>query len=84
MIPPVLLWRQELLWSGSKVAVLDSDEQRFLEASIAFSSGKPILSDEEYDELKTKLKNSSSIVTAQVRPSLGHGRTHRHAIDVQF
>lgn len=33
-----------------------SDEQRFLEASMAYVSGNPILNDEEYDKLKLKLK----------------------------
>ena len=33
-----------------------ADEQRFLEASMAYVSGNPILSDEEYDKLKTQLK----------------------------
>ena len=56
---------QELLWNGSKVAILDSDEQRFLEATMAYARGKPIMSDEDYDELKGGLKTNSSIVTAQ-------------------
>jgi hypothetical protein len=33
-----------------------SSEQKFLEASIAYVSGKPIMSDKEFDELKLKLK----------------------------
>lgn len=33
-----------------------SDEQKFLEASMAYAAGKPILSDVEFDNLKTKLK----------------------------
>lgn len=33
-----------------------ADEQRFLEASMAYVSGKPIMSDEEFDNLKQKLK----------------------------
>ena len=33
-----------------------SDEQRFLEASMAYVSGNPILNDEEFDKLKLKLK----------------------------
>lgn len=33
-----------------------SDEQRFLEASMAYVSGNPIVSDKEFDELKLKLK----------------------------
>ncbi|KAG2491953.1 hypothetical protein HYH03_009685 [Edaphochlamys debaryana] len=59
------LLKEELIWSGSSVAVLSSDEQRFLEASQAYAKGKPILSDEEYDSLKADLRNKSSIVTAQ-------------------
>lgn len=33
-----------------------SDEQRFLEASMAYVSGKPLLSDKDFDELKLRLK----------------------------
>ncbi len=57
--------KDELIWSGSTVAVLSSDEQRFLEASMAYNRGKPIMSDDEYDALKAELRNKSSIVTAQ-------------------
>ena len=35
-----------------------SDEQKFLEASIAYVSGKPIMNDKEFDELKLRLKVS--------------------------
>lgn len=59
------LLKEELIWSGSTVAVLSSDEQRFLEASMAYARGKPILSDEEYDSLKAELRNKGSVVTAQ-------------------
>lgn len=59
------LLKEELIWNGSKVAILDSNEQRFLEATMAYAAGKPILSDEEYDELKGSLKASGSIVAAQ-------------------
>ena len=33
-----------------------SDEQKFLEASMAYVAGNPIMSDEEFDDLKIKLK----------------------------
>lgn len=33
-----------------------SDEQKFLEASMAYVSGKPIMNDKEYDKLKMQLK----------------------------
>ncbi|PNW81042.1 hypothetical protein CHLRE_07g340200v5 [Chlamydomonas reinhardtii] len=59
------LLKEELIWSGSMVAVLSSDEQRFLEASMAYAKGKPIMTDEDYDALKAELRNKSSIVTAQ-------------------
>lgn len=36
--------------------IAGADEQRFLEASMAYVSGNPILSDKEFDELKQKLK----------------------------
>ena len=37
--------KEDLVWQGSKVAVLSSDEQRFLEAQLAFNRGKPIMTD---------------------------------------
>jgi hypothetical protein len=33
-----------------------SDEQKFLEASMAYVSGNPILNDRDYDALKLRLK----------------------------
>lgn len=59
------LLKDELLWSGSKVAVLSSTEQKFMEASLAYAAGKPIMSNEEFDELKKKLKQEGSAVTFQ-------------------
>ncbi|XP_057513887.1 PGR5-like protein 1B, chloroplastic [Actinidia eriantha] len=50
--------KEELMWEGSSVChakyrlkppPLRSAEQKFLEASMAYVAGKPILSDEEYD-----------------------------------
>lgn len=37
-----------------------------MEASLSFQAGKPILSDEEYDELKQKLQKKNSKVISQV------------------
>lgn len=59
------LLKEELLWNGSRVPILSSDEQRFLEASIAYYKGNPIMADDEFDSLKNELKTTSSIVTAQ-------------------
>uniref|UniRef100_A0A0F7GZ28 PGRL1A transmembrane protein n=1 Tax=Hypseocharis bilobata TaxID=253189 RepID=A0A0F7GZ28_9ROSI len=63
--------KEELMWEGSSVVMLSSDEQKFLEAAMAYVSGKPIVSDEEYDKLKLKLKaEGSSIVVEGPRCSL--------------
>ncbi|KAL0923453.1 hypothetical protein M5K25_007510 [Dendrobium thyrsiflorum] len=48
--------KEELMWEGSSVVMLSSDEQRFLEASMAYVSGNPIVSDKEFDALKLRLK----------------------------
>lgn len=56
---------QELLWQGSRVAVLSSTEQRFMEASRAHAEGKPILDDKAYDDLKKQLRRDRSTVVAQ-------------------
>ncbi|CAI0476591.1 unnamed protein product [Linum tenue] len=48
--------KEELMWEGSSVVMLSADEQRFLEASMAYVAGNPILSDKEFDDLKLKLK----------------------------
>lgn len=59
------LLKEELIWEGSKVAVLSSDEKRFMEASMAYADGKPILSDAEFDDLKSRLKKANSDITVQ-------------------
>ncbi|XP_040963356.1 PGR5-like protein 1A, chloroplastic isoform X2 [Gossypium hirsutum] len=53
--------KEELTWEGSSVVMLSSDEQKFLEASMAYVSGKPILNDEEFDGLKLGLKVYSDL-----------------------
>lgn len=55
-----------------QVAILDSDEQRFLEASMAYSRGQPIMADEDFDALKAELRTRGSIVSAQVSRSRQH------------
>ncbi|GFP97772.1 pgr5-like protein 1a chloroplastic [Phtheirospermum japonicum] len=63
--------KEELMWEGSSVVMLSADEQRFLEASMAYVSGNPIVTDEEYDKLKQKLKmDGSDIVVEGPRCSL--------------
>ncbi|XP_042019545.1 PGR5-like protein 1B, chloroplastic [Salvia splendens] len=63
--------KEELMWEGSSVVMLSADEQRFLEASMAYVSGNPLLSDKEFDELKQRLKaDGSEIVIEGPRCSL--------------
>ncbi|KAK7265525.1 hypothetical protein RJT34_33145 [Clitoria ternatea] len=63
--------KEELMWEGSSVVMLSSDEQKFLEASMAYVSGTPILSDKEFDDLKLRLKmEGSEIVVEGPRCSL--------------
>lgn len=58
------LLKEELLWAGSKVVVLDGDEQRFLEAVRSWGRGQPLMSDDEFDKLRTELRSKGSIVAA--------------------
>ncbi|PIA49772.1 hypothetical protein AQUCO_01300481v1 [Aquilegia coerulea] len=63
--------KEELMWEGSSVVMLSSDEQKFLEASMAYVSGNPILTDKEFDDLKLRLKaEGSDIVVEGPRCSL--------------
>uniref|UniRef100_A0A0F7CYT8 PGRL1A transmembrane protein n=1 Tax=Pelargonium transvaalense TaxID=158603 RepID=A0A0F7CYT8_9ROSI len=57
--------KEELMWEGSSVVMLSSDEQKFLEAAMAYVSGKPIMSDKEYDDLKIRLKIEGSEIVAE-------------------
>ncbi|XP_076951194.1 PGR5-like protein 1A, chloroplastic [Bidens hawaiensis] len=57
--------KEELMWEGSSVVMLSSDEQKFLEASMAYVSGNPIMSDKEFDQLKMQLKKDGSDIVAE-------------------
>ncbi|XP_039142052.1 PGR5-like protein 1B, chloroplastic [Dioscorea cayenensis subsp. rotundata] len=63
--------KEELMWEGSSVVMLSPDEQKLLEASMAYASGNPIMTDAEFDELKMRLrKEGSDIVQEGPRCSL--------------
>ena len=63
--------KEELMWEGSSVVIMDSDEQRFLEATEAYFAGKPVLSDADFDALKMRLmEKGSKIAIAGPRCSL--------------
>ncbi|OIT32513.1 PREDICTED: PGR5-like protein 1B, chloroplastic [Nicotiana attenuata] len=57
--------KEELMWEGSSVVMLSTDEQKFLEASMAYVSGNPIMTDKEYDKLKMKLKRDGSDIVVE-------------------
>lgn len=52
--------REELNWQGSGFPTLKKDEVDFVEASIMYARGKPIVSDEEYEELKMRVKKEGA------------------------
>ena len=60
----VVVLKDELLWEGSTVVTMTKEEQMFLEATKAYSTGKPVMSDEEFNELKLKLKNQGSPIAS--------------------
>ncbi|CAI0414105.1 unnamed protein product [Linum tenue] len=57
--------KEELMWEGSSVVMLSADEQRFLEASMAYVAGNPIMNDKEFDNLKLKLKTEGSDIVVE-------------------
>lgn len=72
--------KEELLWSGSDVAVLSSAEMKFLEATMAFNKGKSILTNDEFDALKGQLKEEgSSVVSAGPRCSIRSKKVYTDA-----
>jgi hypothetical protein len=56
--------KDELLWEGSNVVTMTKEEQMFLEATKAYSMGKPILSDVQFNDLKMKLKEQGSPIAS--------------------
>jgi len=49
--------KDELYWQGSGFPTLHREEIDFVEASIAYARGEPVVSDEEYENLKTKVRS---------------------------
>jgi len=82
-LPPLNLWsrlgddaeQKSTQLSSDWAACSSSTEQKFMEASLAYQAGKPILSDSEFDDLKGQLRMKKSKVVQQVR--LGHMRPPR-------
>ncbi|KAG8080824.1 hypothetical protein GUJ93_ZPchr0007g4893 [Zizania palustris] len=61
--------KEELMWEGSSVVMLTPDEQRLLEASMAYVSGNPIMTDAEFDELKLRLRKEGSEIVQEDVPA---------------
>ena len=68
------------LWSEHVPVARSPTEQRFMEASLAYTAKKPIISDDEYDSLKAQLREQSSKVVKQVGTGAAAGgrRSHSH------
>ncbi|XRB07856.1 hypothetical protein NFJ02_33g84070 [Pycnococcus provasolii] len=49
--------RDELSWQGSGFPTLRRNEIAFVKAAISFSRGAPVVSDEEYEELKQRVRS---------------------------
>ncbi|CAD6335174.1 unnamed protein product [Miscanthus lutarioriparius] len=58
------VWRRYKLLL-SCVLFPGEDEQKLLEASMAYAAGSPIMSDAEFDELKLKLKTDGSVIVME-------------------
>jgi len=61
--------KTDLNFEGSIIATLSKDEIRFVLANKRFAMKKPIMSDSEYDSLRTKLKEIASPVILHEAPS---------------
>eukprot|EP00218_Dolichomastix_sp_CCMP3274_P007725 CAMPEP_0170139274 /NCGR_PEP_ID=MMETSP0033_2-20121228/5515_1 /TAXON_ID=195969 /ORGANISM="Dolichomastix tenuilepis, Strain CCMP3274" /LENGTH=339 /DNA_ID=CAMNT_0010375373 /DNA_START=44 /DNA_END=1063 /DNA_ORIENTATION=+ len=48
--------KDELNWQGSGFPTLKRYEVQFIEASIAYARGTPVVTDDEYEKLKTQVK----------------------------
>jgi hypothetical protein len=57
--------KENLTWEGSAVATMLGKEAHFITAVAANRRGQPILSNDEYELLKSELKEASSWVTSR-------------------
>lgn len=60
--------REDLSWEGSALVTLNRNETLFVNAIQAYNKGKPILSDTQFDELKSLLKESNSKIAVFSEP----------------
>jgi NAD-dependent DNA ligase len=60
--------REDLSWEGSVLVTLNRNETKFLNAMQAYMKGSPILSDKEFDDLKSSLKETNSKIAVATEP----------------
>lgn len=60
--------KEDLAWNGSPVANLNREELKYLQAVQAYSKGTPIISDDEYNALKNKLREDGSQFAVSTEP----------------
>lgn len=60
--------RGSFVWlQGSGFPTLHREEIDFVEASIAYARGEPVVSDEEYENLKTKVQCLYNISSSYIK-----------------
>jgi hypothetical protein len=62
------LLKEDLTWNGSEMVVMNRKEVRFLGAVQAYLKGDPLITDVEFDTLKSELKEEKSIFAVSREP----------------
>lgn len=62
------LLKEDLSWNGSDLVQMNRNEAKYLAAMQAFNNGNPIMSDSEFDTLKTTLKEEESKFAVSTEP----------------
>lgn len=60
--------KEDLVWNGSPVAILNRKEAKYLAAVQSYLKGEPIISDQEFDQLKVELKEDESKFAVSTEP----------------
>ena len=60
--------KEDLQWNGSSVVVVGRQEAKYLAAMQAYLKGSPIMTDDEFDDLKKELKETGSSFAVDTEP----------------
>lgn len=60
--------KEDLAWNGSPTVTMNRQETQYLAAVQAYLKGEPTLSDKEFDDLKTQLKEEGSAFASSKEP----------------